>query len=254
MLSLIKQENAKPVCIIKNKDDKKVKEIFLYEKKKNVVDGFSEMELENEFQFQQIPNQDKERDVLYVAGASGSGKSHYIKQFVKQYIKMYPKRDLFLFSFLNEDKTLDEIKKIQRIDIYNPEFLSSDIKSEDFKDSLVILDDCDAIPERKVKAKVMNLVNQMLQLGRHDNITICWACHEVCNAHETKVILSESHSLTIFPLVMGNAKLFYLLHNYYGMDKAQIEKFKNVAEDTRAITVFRTYPKIVMSERKIYIL
>ena len=88
----------------------------------------------------------------------------------------------------------------------------------------------------------------MLTMGRHDNVTVCYACHEVCNRNETKVILNESHSLTIFPKVYGSKKLQYLLESYYGMNKAEIEKFKSL--DSRTVSIFRSYPKIVMSEKK----
>ncbi len=75
MLSLQKSDNANAICIIKDKEDKEVSQAFLYEKAKEINDGFSEMDLQDGFQFQQVPNQCKERDVLFIAGKSGSGKS-----------------------------------------------------------------------------------------------------------------------------------------------------------------------------------
>jgi len=240
-----------PIANIMDKNDKVYGTIYLDDNKKN-DDNIKELELGDGYHFQQTVNTERERDIIYVAGPSGSGKSYYIREYVKQYIKLYPKRSIYLFSYLDEDETLDKIKKIQRIDIFNKEFLLSDIKSADFKDSLVILDDVDAIREKGIKNKIYNLVNQMLTMGRHDNVTVCYACHEVCNRNETKVILNESHSLTIFPKVYGSKKLQYLLESYYGMNKAEIEKFKSL--DSRTVTIMRSYPKIVMSERNIYML
>lgn len=251
MLSFDNNESAKPICIIK-KEEKQVGEVFLYEKKKNVTNGFEELELQDGYLFQQAVNTQRERDCLYVAGMSGSGKSYYIREYVKQYIKHFPKRDILLFSFLKEDKTLDEIKKIQRIDIYQSDFMKEDLKSEDFKDCLVIFDDIDCIPDKHLKNKLLNLLQQILQIGRHDGCTVCFACHEVCNGHETKAVLNECHSITIFLKTMGNKKLKYLLDNYFGFDNEQVERLRSI--DSRWITIFKTYPRVIMAEETIFVM
>jgi hypothetical protein len=250
MLSL--QVNKKPICYIQNNNDKNVGEIHLIDKKDNKVNCFTEMEITDGHKFVHIPNQNNDRDVIYVAGQSGSGKSYYIKQYTLQYIKMYPKRPIYLFSYLKEDETLDSVKKIQRINIYDNDFMRSNLTSDDFKDCLVIYDDIDCIPNKKLKEKVMNLLQQCLQIGRHSGTNVCYACHQVCNGHETKSILNECTSITFFPLSMGNKKLSNLLDDYFGFDKEQIQKVKDI--DSRACTIFKCYPKIVMAEHDIYIL
>jgi hypothetical protein len=244
--------NEKPLCIIKDKSAKEVSKIYLFEKANGNIEGFEDLDIRDEFLFQQIPNQNNERDCIYVAGMSGSGKSYYIKDFVLQYIRKYPSREIILFSFKNEDKTLDAIKKIRRIDIYDAEFSNENLETPDFEDSLVIFDDIDCIPDKKLKNKLLNLLQQILQIGRSYKVTVCFACHEVCNGHETKPVLNECHSLTVFPRTMGNKKLKYLLENYFGMDKEQIEKLRTV--DSRWVTIFKSYPRIVMGQQQIYVL
>jgi len=81
---------------------------------------------------------------------------------------------------------------------------------------------------------------------------VIFACHEVCNGAETKTVLNECHSVTIFPKVYGNKKLHYLLDNYFGLDKLQIERIKKL--DSRAVTIIRSYPKVVVSEKEIFII
>lgn len=116
MLSLT-NEKEKPTYVgIVKKDDKKVAPIYLYEKKDEVSKGFSELDLSDGYLFQQVPNDKKERDVLFVAGKSGSGKSYYTREYIKQYHKMFPKRDIYLISYLDEDETLDAFDKLQRVD------------------------------------------------------------------------------------------------------------------------------------------
>jgi len=250
MLSFQKSEDI--ICAVKDKNDKIIKYVYLHDNEKDGDDNFEELSLSNGFTFQQIPNKNKERDCIYVAGMAGSGKSYYMMQFVKEYIKVYPKRNIYLFSYKNEDKSLDSIKKIERIDINDKDFLNEELTYEDFKSSLVIMDDVDCVPNKKLKTKILNLVNQLLQIGRSYEITVCWACHEVLNSHETKIILSECHSLTIFPRTMGNRKLKYLLEEYFGFDKQQIQKINSLK--SRWTTIYKTYPKVIMSQHDIYVL
>jgi hypothetical protein len=111
MLSLKNEENKKPILFVKNKDNKKVGEVILFDKKNEKVDGFNELEIEDSHHFQLIPDLNKKRDCIYVAAQSGAGKSYFCTQYLKEYIKMHPKNPIYLFSYLEEDETIDEIKK-----------------------------------------------------------------------------------------------------------------------------------------------
>ena len=74
-----------------------------------VTNGYNTIKLESHQSFQQIPD-NKERNILYVTGASGSGESYYSADFLKQYIKKHPKNEVMLFSSVCEDGVLDKVK------------------------------------------------------------------------------------------------------------------------------------------------
>ena len=40
---------------------------------------------------------------------------------------MHPKNPIYLFSYLDEDETIDEIKKINRFDIHDKEFIDEEL-------------------------------------------------------------------------------------------------------------------------------
>ena len=61
------------------------------------------------------------------------------------------------------------------------------------------------------------------------------------------MILNESHSITTFPATLGGKSMRYLFDQYLGLDKKQIEKVKSIK--SRWITVLKTFPQIVMSQR-----
>ena len=67
-------------------------------KKENVFNFLKELKLKQGQHFQLIPNISVNRDICYVTGASGSGKSFWTRQYAEQYKKIYSKREIYLIS------------------------------------------------------------------------------------------------------------------------------------------------------------
>jgi len=215
------------------------------------TNGTDEIEIKTGV-MQHTPNKNKERDILYISGQSGSGKSYYTFDYATQYQKMYPKRDVFLFSSVNDVSTIDKIKHLKKIDIRKPEFIGMDIPLEEFRDSLVIFDDVDSIHDKQLKKAVWAVMSNILTMGRHHNISAIITYHVATAGAETKLVLNESQSITLFPNSMGGRSLKYLLDSYLGLDKKQIKKIKSL--DSRWVTILKTYPKMVLYEKGSYIL
>jgi hypothetical protein len=219
-------------------------------KKENVMNSLPEIKLPHHQHFQLIPNINNERDIHYITGASGSGKSFFAKKYIDQYRKLHPKREIYLFSSLKEDSSIDKVKNLRRIQL-NPDFLNEDLTAEDFKDSLVIFDDTDCITDKKMRLKVQAILNNLLESGRHHRVSVIYTSHTPCNGNDTKKILNEAHSITVFPHGLGGRGLKYLLEQYLGLDKHQIKKMKNL--DSRAVSVLKTYPQICLAEREAFV-
>ena len=215
--------------------------------------GFEELKLKAGEHFEPTPNINKERDILFVVGASGSGKSYFVSQYARNYKKMHSKSSIYVFSTLDDDKDgIDKIGKIHRIKL-DDEFVNGEmIDTKEFENSLVIFDDFDNISNKKTKAVVSAYLNNMLQTGRHYKITLCITFHVSCAGNATKHILNEASSIKFFPQVIGSRNLKYLCESYLGLSKAQIEMVKKL--DSRAVTIFRSYPKCYMTDKEIGIL
>jgi len=196
--------------------------------------------------FQPVVDTTKERSILYVTGASGSGKSYYTQAYAKEYKKKFPDNDIFLFSSISEDSSIDKIKDLNRINIKNADFLKDELTAKDFANSLVIFDDTDVIPDKKVRNKVNAVRDSILETGRHFKVFCVFTSHIACNAVETKRILNESHTITFFPSSMNGRALQYLLGSYLGFDKEQIKTIKDA--DTRWVTVYKTYPQVLLTQ------
>ena len=224
----------------------------VYLNDKPVEDGVDSMKAKNDNVFQHIPDKKTERSVLYITGQSGSGKSFYTKNYIEQYHKMFPKREVFVFSSLESDTTLDKLKILKRIKIKQESFLNSELTAEDFKDSLCIFDDCDVISNKTIKHKVFSILNSILETGRHFNTSVIFTSHNATMGVDTKRILNECHSITIFPRNIGGKTAKYLLDQYLGLDKNQIMKIKKC--EGRWCTIMKSYPIVILTENEIYTL
>jgi len=65
----------------------------------------------------------------------------------------------------------------------------------------------------------------------------------------TKMLLLECQGIVVFPQNMTGKSSKYLLDQYLGLDKEQIKKIKQMK--SRAITIMKTYPMIIVSENEI---
>jgi Cdc6-like AAA superfamily ATPase len=157
-----------PVDKIMDKTTKKEQIVYLSDPELDgeVRNGYTNIKLESHQSFQQIPD-NKERNILYVTGASGSGKSYYSVEYIHQYIKKHPKNDVFLFSSVGEDNVLDKIKKLKWFKIHDEDFVGKTFTVDDFKDCLLIFDDVDCISSKPILKKVYEILDKVLTTGRH---------------------------------------------------------------------------------------
>jgi hypothetical protein len=197
---------------------------------------------------QQIPDPEMERQILYIFGASGSGKSTYARKYIEQWKKMVKKGDIYLFSALKDDDSLDEVKP-KRITI-NDLLVSEPLDPEMFKDSMVIFDDIDVIKNKAHKEAVYNILNGILETGRHFNTSCISTNHLPSNGADTRRILNECHSITYFPHSGAGSQQRRFLENYAGLEIKEIRKIKKL--NTRWATIFKTYPMCVMTEKDLF--
>lgn len=226
------EKNKKYVCIKDRCDsDKKIKK-------------FSDPNID----FYQVPIENNKRDCLYICAPNQSGKTTYVARYLEKYKKRYPNKEIYLFSKLAEDPILDKFNPI-RVDISKLKLRDNTL---DFlKNSLVIFDDVDQILEKKDMQKIQKLINEILCNGAHFNIGIIVTNHLLSDYKNTRCILNECSSITIFPKSGCAHHLQYLLKNYVGFDPKQIETLKNL--DSRWVTIFKNYPQIVLYQNGVYI-
>jgi hypothetical protein len=208
-------------------------------------DGFSNVELKPNEEFTLMPSKTG-RTIWYITAPSGSGKSYLSKQIIQEYHKQHQKNPVYVFSSLETDPTLDSLKYIKRIKLNKPEYLESELTASEFENSLCLFDDIDVISNKKQLKKTMDILNSILQTGRHFNVSCIYTSHASTAGHGTKIILCEAHVIVCFPSSSGGKMLKYLLDQYLGLNKTQIEKMKNIK--SRWVAVVRQFPRAIITQ------
>jgi predicted AAA+ superfamily ATPase len=217
----------------------------LYAKMVSSADSTSRVDLPPNSSFSLIPTKDKKtREVWYVSGPSGSGKSYIAKGLAAEYRAYFPDRPVFLISKLTEDSTLDKLKFIERIDTAKlVEDPITDLKM--FDDSMIIFDDIENFDKETDKV-IQNLANSIASTGRHNNITMVYITHLLSDYKRTRLLLMEATHYVLYPLSTGIHAFNYMCKTYLGLDKNQITEVRKAA--SRWVMLKKGYPSYLITE------
>ena len=129
-----------------------------------------------------------------------------------------------------------------------------DIHSEFRQNDLVLFDDTDTIQDKKIKEAISRLKNDILETGRHSNIYVVITSHLIngISRTDTRTILNECTSLTIFPKSGSTYQIIYVLKNYIGLNKNQINYILNLP--SRWVTIFKNFPQYCIFEKGCFLL
>jgi hypothetical protein len=216
-------------------------------------DALTELELSvGKFEPRLNPYQ---RSVVYIAGPSGSGKSTYAANLIRSYLK-FLKKDFFVFS--RTDCRIDPaFKGMKMIQITIDNALIDDpidITQEITNGALILFDDCNTIQDEKLKKAVEKIMEDILEVGRKLDITILITSHLVIPTSKNfaRTIMNELQSLTVFPKSGSAQQIRYALKTYFGLSNKQIDDILSIK--SRWITISKTYPMYVLSDKIAYIL
>jgi len=218
----------------------------LYEKVLHDEENEREIDLNTDSMFQPIPSTDpKVRTVWYVCGASGSGKSYFVRGIAEAYKKLFPEREVYLISQLKEDETLDKMKigKPKRINVDS--LVENPPEIEEFNDCLIIFDDIDTLPMTTYKV-VLKLIDTLAIQGRHSRTSMCFSTHWLSNYKATRLILNEMTHLVVYPQATAFKPLKYLLETHLGLDKDDVAQLKRMG--SRWVCFHKNFPQYQISE------
>jgi len=253
-----KSKSAYPIAIIKCEKNTKspYHNKFLYLNPDDKAEGETKITIPDDCVFNIIPSTDKDkRDVIYVAGASGSGKSYQAKIFADNYRRLFPHREVYLISKLAEDSTLDSMKTgvPERLDYST--FVDSPPDINTFSNSLVIADDFDTIDGKAGKALKLFLDDIAIMGRKHHenqgNVSLLVLTHKLSDYGRTRVLLNESSHYLLYPQSTAFNQLSNLLEKYIGLTKDDLRRIRRLG---RWVLISKNFPQYVMAQHHAEIL
>lgn len=196
-----------------------------------------------------VPRKKSER--LYIAAPSGSGKSTFIGQYLEQLRLIDKKRKIYIFSRVEEDEPLDNFNKTIRIPMDYNFWMTNNIKVEDFKNSIMIFDDIDTLLDKRLVKLVINFRDDVLECGRHYNITIISTSHLIQNYNKTRTLINEANAVVLFPKGAGVYSVRQFLEKNIGLSKYMINKIEELP--TRWIYIWKEYPRYIVYQKGVLV-
>lgn len=202
----------------------------------------------NNGKFEPLPNFDT-RSIYYICGPSGSGKSTMAANIMHNYMRLFPKKPVYIFSQLDEDKAFGKNGVRVKVDqslVESPIDVTKEIKGG----ALVIFDDIDTIFDKGVASAIANIKAQILELGRHNDI-YCIITSHLLNPNDRKtsrIVLNELTDLVVYPLGGSIYQITYCLEKYFGYKKKQIEEILDT--NSRWVLISKTYPQYILKEKE----
>jgi len=221
----------------------------------------------------------KERGLrMYISGPPRCGKSYLIGQTIKEYVRHNPKRKIYLFSQVDNDRAIDDTidllsettkwKSDNFIRIDLEKFKETDIEMDEFRGkinkrtgkrygSLCIFDDIDKIPDNALQKKIDKLKDAILATGRdHEyrggDIDLIVSNHSSLGYKRTQELLNQATYLVLFPKGTSDHHIRTVCMKYCGLVKEQVEKI--IHTESRYVIIHREMPLFVLEEKKIWLI
>ncbi len=191
-----------------------------------------------------------QRKCVYVTGPSGSGKSTFVAQLAGVYKNLNKKNPVILFSRIGEDESIDQINPT-RVTI-SEDLLSNPIQPSELENSMTIFDDTDTIRDKKVLNEIINLQNDLLETGRHQDINLVIVSHLMSDYKKSRIVLNESDLIVFFPKSGSLNQINTVLKKHVGCTQKQIDNMMKLP--SRWVAVHNKYPRYVMYETGAYLL
>ena len=192
---------------------------------------------------------------LYVTGLSGSGKSYFISQFLKYNKPKTKGAGIFLFSPIENDKSLSSIKNLIHLNLDEIE-RSKEMKGEEFtiehipEGSVVLFDDIES-HHKNVRKKYMDLRDVLLERGRHRKLSTITVSHNARNGHTTKVSIRESQYWCLFPSA-NKFDVRMLLKSYGGLEPENVNML--MSQKTRWLFFKKSIPQYAVTEHSVIVI
>lgn len=237
--------NDKTLYISTDDNKRRMRKDFKEGKIKNKGEQYIEIEKGNF-----IPLCDfDERDVIYICGPSGVGKTTLATTIMKEWKEEFPKGEIYVFSRTNiKNDPAFKGMKINQI-IIDETLLDDpiDIETEITGNTLILFDDITTIQDKELKNSVESILADVMEVGRKLKIYVLATSHLIIPNEKklARTLLNEAKKLVVFPQSGNVQQIRYALKTYYGFSNKQIDEFMKT--DSRWLIFSKNHPQYVLS-------
>lgn len=200
------------------------------------------------------------RDVLYLAGPPGQGKTYLSCQFLRLYERMWPTRKCFVFTGDERDPTI-LAQNLQRTEIISvdlkdkdgiPFFLKKQWTHESFYNCVVMFDDVDGMVNKQVVNALRDLMDKCLKMGRHTGTSVIITNHMLTEYQKTRQWIQQANWVVFFPLSAIGRNIEYFIRDYLGIKN--VESQEQLMRMGRWVAVKTDTPQLALSDYKCILL
>lgn len=182
------------------------------------------------------------RSTYMICGPQNCGKSTLAGALTELYLEENPSSKVYLLSQCDKDPALDYLKPI-RIKL-DEQLIEKPVEPKELRNSLVIFDDIESIPQKALQTAVEAMRDNMLVTGRKENVSVINCSHLLCDWKKTRKSLNESEIIIFFPSSGARGQIRRFLDNVMGLPKDQIERIFKLP--TRWVALCKTSPQYVL--------
>ncbi len=179
---------------------------------------------------------------IFVSGATGAGKSYFIKEMLKHDRR---RRPVILFSDLQDkDPSLRGIKKLHK---YEPNGeINGGWVQANMKGSICLFDDV------QFNVDVLQFRDMLLEKGRHHDVVVVCVNHKLRDRERTKVPLNEARFVITFPCANKGAVGRYMRDEFEMSTKKVQERLEEICTTSRYLIFHKHSPQMMASQQKIW--
>jgi len=194
------------------------------------------------------------RDVVFVCGPSGMGKSTVLAAYARKFQRMFKKCPIFMISRKQDDPAYANVKLCKPILDETLVDDPIDIQSDDVPaNCLFIFDDYDTFPD-PIQQCINKLLADILETGRAKNIYCAISSHLMSKQNRTDNarLYNEMHRLIVSPRGGNRPALVNVLENHMGLDKRRIAEI--LRKDSRWLVFGKQFPQYLILDHGMTIL
>lgn len=180
---------------------------------------------------------------VFVSGATGAGKSYFIRKMVDNDVK---KRSCILFTDLTQNDPVFEGMKYIKFD--KTKKIDFDWLSKNDTNKIMIFDDI------QFNKEIIKYRDIILEKGRHKETIVICVNHKLRDYAATKVPLNDSRFVVTFPASNRGAS-FRFLKDEIEMDKNIINMILNISvkeKNGHQLIIHRFHPNVIVTAESIF--